>query len=49
VGVEKLDRRPYQNVKKSDDMSIRLHTVPALNGHTDRQVELIKQYCAVHA
>jgi len=34
VGYKK---RPYQHVKKCDDVSTRLDTVPALDRQTDRQ------------
>jgi len=30
-------------------MSIRLDTIPALDGQTDRRTDLVKQYRAVHA
>jgi len=34
---KKHDWCPYQTAKKSDDMSIRSDTIPALDGETDRQ------------
>jgi len=43
VGVKKLELCPYQIVKKCDDMSIRLDTIPALdrqrNKRTDRRTD----------
>jgi len=49
-GVEKRQWRPYKNVKKCDDMSIRLDTALALDRQTDRQTDReLVQYRALHA
>ena len=37
IGVEKLERRGYPKVKKNDDIFSRFDTIPACNGHTNRQ------------
>jgi len=43
IGLRKLEWRPFQTVI-NDNISIRLHIVPALDRQTDRRTELIKQY-----
>jgi len=43
----KLEWFPHQNVKKCDDTPIRIHNTGI--GRTDRRIELVKQYRALHA
>ena len=40
---------PVPDRSKSDELCLRLNTIPAVNGQTDRRTELVEQYRALNA